>query len=407
MMKTYDECMEYISSFDRFTNGHFKVLMDRIGNPQDYLEFIHIGGTNGKGSTAVMVQSVLSSLSYKTGLFISPFVNDFRERIQIDGVYISEKDLIDITNIIKDTVKELYLTGVVLLSQFDIITAISFIYFKKKACNIVVLEVGLGGRLDATNIIKKSQVSALCSISIDHTNVLGDNILDITREKCGIIKGNSKLVLNPIQDEKVISYIKNVCAGKNTSLIIPNLAELKIIKIDTYGSVFIYKDTKYSIKLIGKHQIYNCITAIEILKQVGINNIAHLLGDITFSGRMEKLGENIYIDGAHNIDGIVKLCENINILFAGKTIITIFAMSTNKDYISCSKSLLDRSDLFLYINQNKHILESEKCKNFDDIENALSYALTLDIKKNVIIIAGSLYNINTVKKILNLDINRQ
>lgn len=407
MMKTYDECMEYISSFDRFTNGHFKVLMDRIGNPQDYLEFIHIGGTNGKGSTAVMVQSVLSSLSYKTGLFISPFVNDFRERIQIDGVYISEKDLIDITNIIKDTVKELYLTGVVLLSQFDIITAISFIYFKKKACNIVVLEVGLGGRLDATNIIKKSQVSALCSISIDHTNVLGDNILDITREKCGIIKGNSKLVLNPIQDEKVISYIKNVCAGKNTSLIIPNLAELKIIKIDTYGSVFIYQDTEYSIKLIGKHQIYNCITAIEILKQVGINNIAHLLGDITFSGRMEKLGENIYIDGAHNIDGIVKLCENINILFAGKTIITIFAMSTNKDYISCSKSLLDRSDLFLYINQNKHILESEKCKNFDDIENALSYALTLDIKKNVIIIAGSLYNINTVKKILNLDINRQ
>lgn len=407
MMKTYDECMEYISSFDRFTNGHFKVLMDRIGNPQDYLEFIHIGGTNGKGSTAVMVQSVLSSLSYKTGLFISPFVNDFRERIQIDGVYISEKDLIDITNIIKDTVKELYLTGVVLLSQFDIITAISFIYFKKKACSIVVLEVGLGGRLDATNIIKKSQVSALCSISIDHTNVLGDNILDITREKCGIIKGNSKLVLNPIQDEKVISYIKNVCAGKNTSLIIPNLAELKIIKIDTYGSVFIYKDTKYSIKLIGKHQIYNCITAIEILKQVGINNIAHLLGDITFSGRMEKLGENIYIDGAHNIDGIVKLCENINILFAGKTIITIFAMATNKDYISCSKSLLDRSDLFLYINQNKHILESEKCKNFDDIENALSYALTLDIKKNVIIIAGSLYNINTVKKILNLDINRQ
>lgn len=407
MMKTYDECMEYISSFDRFTNGHFKVLMDRIGNPQDYLEFIHIGGTNGKGSTAVMVQSVLSSLSYKTGLFISPFVNDFRERIQIDGVYISEKDLIDITNIIKDTVKELYLTGIVLLSQFDIITAISFIYFKKKACNIVVLEVGLGGRLDATNIIKKSQVSALCSISRDHTNVLGDNILDITREKCGIIKGNSKLVLNPIQDEKVISYIKNVCAGKNTSLIIPNLAELKIIKIDTYGSVFIYKDTEYSIKLIGKHQIYNCITAIEILKQVGVNNIAHLLGDITFSGRMEKLGENIYIDGAHNIDGIVKLCENINILFAGKTIITIFAMSTNKDYISCSKSLLDRSDLFLYINQNKHILESEKCKNFDDIENALSYALTLDIKKNVIIIAGSLYNINTVKKILNLDINRQ
>lgn len=407
MMKTYDECMEYISSFDRFTNGHFKVLMDRIGNPQDYLEFIHIGGTNGKGSTAVMVQSVLSSLSYKTGLFISPFVNDFRERIQIDGVYISEKDLIDITNTIKDTVKELYLTGVVLLSQFDIITAISFIYFKKKACNIVVLEVGLGGRLDATNIIKKSQVSALCSISRDHTNVLGDNILDITREKCGIIKGNSKLVLNPIQDEKVISYIKNVCAGKNTSLIIPNLAELKIIKIDTYGSVFIYQDTEYSIKLIGKHQIYNCITAIEILKQVGINNIAHLLGDITFSGRMEKLGENIYIDGAHNIDGIVKLCENINILFAGKTIITIFAMSTNKDYISCSKSLLDRSDLFLYINQNKHILESEKCKNFDDIENALSYALTLDIKKNVIIIAGSLYNINTVKKILNLDINRQ
>lgn len=407
MMKTYDECMEYISSFDRFTNGHFKVLMDRIGNPQDYLEFIHIGGTNGKGSTAVMVQSVLSSLSYKTGLFISPFVNDFRERIQIDGVYISEKDLIDITNTIKDTVKELYLTGIVLLSQFDIITAISFIYFKKKACNIVVLEVGLGGRLDATNIIKKSQVSALCSISIDHTNVLGDNILDITREKCGIIKGNSKLVLNPIQDEKVISYIKNVCAGKNTSLIIPNLAELKIIKIDTYGSVFIYQDTEYSIKLIGKHQIYNCITAIEILKQVGINNIAHLLGDITFSGRMEKLGENIYIDGAHNIDGIVKLCENINILFAGKTIITIFAMSTNKDYISCSKSLLDRSDLFLYINQNKHILESEKCKNFDDIENALSYALTLDIKKNVIIIAGSLYNINTVKKILNLDINRQ
>lgn len=407
MIKTYDECIEYISSFDRFTNGHFTLLMDTLGNPQDCLEFIHIGGTNGKGSTAVMVQSVLSSLSYKTGLFISPFVNDFLERIQIDGVYISEKDLINTVNIVKNAVKELYLTDTVLLSQFDIITAISFIYFKKMQCSIVILEVGLGGRLDATNIIKKSKVSALSSISIDHTNILGDNILDITREKCGIIKQGSKLVINPIQDGQVVKYIRDVCIDKNTDLIMPDLSQLEILKIDTNGSIFIYKNTEYSIKLIGKHQIYNCITAIEILGQIGINNISHLLGDITFSGRMEKLSENIYIDGAHNIDGVSKLCENIDILFAGKTIITIFAMSGNKDYMSCSNKLLDSSDLFLYINTNNHILEASKCITFDAMDNALSYALSLDIKKSVIIIAGSLYNINTVKKFLNLDKNRQ
>lgn len=407
MIKTYDECIEYISSFDTFTNGHFTLLMEKLDNPQDSLEFIHIGGTNGKGSTAVLVQSVLSSLSYKTGLFISPFVNDFRERIQINGMYISEKDLIYITNIVKNTVKEIYLTGAILLSKFDIITAISFIYFKKMACDLIVLEVGLGGRLDATNIIKNSKVSAIASISLDHTNILGNDILDITREKCGIIKQNSKLVLNPIQDTEVISYVKEVCTGKDTSLVIPNLDKLKIITIDTGGSVFMYKDIEYTIKLIGKHQIYNCITAIEILEQLDINDIPHLLGDITFSGRMEKLNEKIYIDGAHNIDGILKLCENINILFKDKTIITIFAMQNNKDYISCSKKLLEISNLFLYVNQNNHILNSDKCKMFDNIDSALSYSLGIDIKKSVIIIAGSLYNIDTVKKFLNLDKNRQ
>ncbi len=210
----YKETLEYIHSIPKFNrilgNALLEKLLNKMGNPQDNLKFIHIGGTNGKGSTCTMVSQILTEAGYKTGLFTSPFLKFFNERIKINGVPISNSDLADIASYVKK-ITEKYDAFV---SEFAFDTAVAFEYFNRQNCDFVILEVGLGGKLDATNIIKNPLVVGFTAIGLDHCQYLGNTIDEISKEKAGIIKKNSDVVLYPIQESKVFDNIRLICQEK-------------------------------------------------------------------------------------------------------------------------------------------------------------------------------------------------
>ena len=208
---TYEQALQYVNSLSKFGIepglSRIKKLLDILGNPQNDLKFIHVAGTNGKGSTCAYISSILSCSGFKTGLFISPFIIDFRERMQINKQMIPKKDLIELINYIMPLVNNMADNGE-FITEFELITAIAFLWFKKEKCDIVVLEVGLGGRLDATNVINNALVSVITSISFDHINILGSTIKEIAGEKAGILKPRGTLVLYPHQSPETFDVIK-------------------------------------------------------------------------------------------------------------------------------------------------------------------------------------------------------
>ena len=251
----YNEALDYIHSLLVFGSRpgleRMNEVMEKFNNVQDTLKYIHIAGTNGKGSTATMLSNVYIAAGYKVGLYISPYVVTFCERMQVNGVPISEKDLCFVCEQVKNT-------GVT-LTEFEFITACAFLYFAKEKCDVVILETGLGGRLDATNIIKNPLCSVITHIALDHMQVLGNTIGEITGEKCGIIKGNAPVVTDYMQDEEVISVIKS----KTSNLTVPEKDNVNIVSSDINGNTFIYKGEEYHTSLIGKHQINNALSVIE------------------------------------------------------------------------------------------------------------------------------------------------
>ena len=300
----YKETIEYIHSLGNFTLPpsleRIKTVCEILGNIQNSFPAVHIAGTNGKGSVSSMLSKVFQSAGYKTGLFISPFIIDFRERIQINGNFIPQKTLCELSQkVINTNIK---------LNEFEFITAVAFLYFAEEKCDIVVCETGLGGRLDATNVLENKIASVLCKIGLDHTSVLGGTIEEITKEKCGIIK-KSKVVSNPNQPKEAFSVIKKYA----DNLIIPTLSQFENLQ----DNKFIYKGKEYELSLIGDFQKENALVVLETIENLEINipyeTVYKALKNTFFPARMEKLCENplIIIDGAHNPDGASVLAEEI------------------------------------------------------------------------------------------------
>ena len=273
----YNEALNFIHSRDKFGSRpgmeRIEALCNAFDNPQDKLKYVHVAGTNGKGSTCHMIASVLSESGYKVGLFTSPFVVDFRERIQINGEMISQEDLAEIISEVKPVVEKLSKQGIE-PTEFEIITITAFLYFLRQNCDIVVLEVGLGGLLDSTNIIKKSEVSVITSISLDHTNILGDTLLKIAEHKCGIFKEGGNVVGYPQPDFAVERFIKDKAKEKNCKYFPHELSKIRLVREEIDGSTIIYAGCTFKIPLTGKHQLYNfatAVAAINVLKQNGWN----------------------------------------------------------------------------------------------------------------------------------------
>lgn len=228
-----NEAIEYIHSLEKFGIKpgleRIKALCDLLGNPQDKLKVIHVAGTNGKGSTSTMISNILIKNGFRTGLYISPYVTDFRERIQFNGNMIGHSELAECVEKVRNAVNILLEKGEQ-TTEFEALTATAFLYYAKKNCDYVVLEVGLGGRFDATNVIKAPFVSVIASISLDHTNILGDTVEKIAAEKCGIIKFGGETVVYPFQADGALNVIRETCDARMNSLKIPDVTNLTIGK---------------------------------------------------------------------------------------------------------------------------------------------------------------------------------
>lgn len=337
---TYQEALDFLHGIPRFGKKpglrRIRRLLERMGNPQDTLRFIHVAGTNGKGSTCAMVSRVLARAGYRTGLYISPFVLDFRERIQVDGEMIAPQDLVQSTALVKSHWDALNAEGEP-PSEFETLLAVAMDYFQRRRVDVVVLEVGMGGRFDATNVIQTPVVSVITSLGLDHTEYLGDTIQQIAMEKCGIIKPGGVTVCYPRQDPKALEVVRRRCAEENNLLILPKQAQ--VLSMDFFGTRMVYDGLELTVPLVGAHQVLNASVAIETLRAAGKRglpvadeDIVSGIGQVSFPARLEVLGRKPYIvlDGAHNPSGAQVLGEALKLL-EGRNIHAVMGMLGNKD----------------------------------------------------------------------------
>lgn len=393
----YNETLNYIHSLGNFskpaTLERITVVLEKLGNPQNDFKAIHIAGTNGKGSVSAMLHSALKSAGYKTGLYISPYIIDFCERIQINGEFIPRDSLCELAQKVIDTKIE--------LTEFEFITAVAFLYFSQQKCDIAVVETGLGGRLDATNSLKNPLFNVITKIGLDHTAVLGDSIEQITKEKCGIIK-NCPVVSSPYQLNEAFEILSRY------NPIIPDITELKVIKSDILGNEFSYKGNIYKTTLSGEYQIENALTVIEALKTLGISEeiIKQGIEKTFFPARMEVISRKplVVLDGAHNIDGATVLAREMA-KFDGK-ITAIIGMMADKDCDEVLAKTLPYCKNAVAVevsgmprSLNKEELK-EKAQKYCETEIAQNYQEAIEKIKDedVIFVFGSLYLASAIRE---------
>jgi dihydrofolate synthase/folylpolyglutamate synthase len=328
--------------------------MEQLGHPEQKLKFVHIGGTNGKGSTAAMVESVLRCAGYHTGLYTSPYLNRFNERIRVDGVDISDEDLeqtVDELRPIADAMEDLP-------SEFELITAVAFQYFARKNCDIVVLEVGLGGEFDATNVIPCPEVAVLTAIGLDHTAVLGPTAADIARTKAGIIKEGGDVVSFGHLPE-ADAEIEAACAARHAKLwpVDFDLIHCKSLSLD--GRIFDLgplEDLK--LPLLASYQPKNAavaVTALSVLAHKGWHiTEQHLrdgLAQVQWPGRFEVLGRHpvFLLDGSHNPQGMAATVESLQELFPGQKFVFLLSIMADKDVQQMLELLLPLAQQFFTV----------------------------------------------------------
>ncbi len=322
----YKEALNIIHSKQRFGSvpglKAISALLCELGNPQDHLKFVHVAGTNGKGSTTKFLSSVLCTAGYKTGMYISPYVVNFRERFQINGKMMPKKVLCELLEETERAAETAAQKCGRPATEFEILTAIALLWFYRSHCDIVCFEVGLGGRLDATNVIPSTEVAIITSIGLDHTEQLGDTLAKIAAEKAAIIKPGCSVICYPKQAKEARKVIETAAASHKCGFIMPKLFELNILSQSLHGNEFIYKNERYKIKLAGQHQIFNALCAIECIFALRARGytvpdeaLRHGLNEVTFAARIEILCEQplVIIDGGHNMEGVQSLTDTLKL----------------------------------------------------------------------------------------------
>lgn len=424
----YEEAMKYITEVGNFGSNYglertYK-LLEHLGNPERDLKLIHIAGTNGKGSTTSMITEILMGEGYKVGMYTSPFIEEFEERIQINRNNIPKESLAILMDEIKVAVDKVIEAGYNHPTEFEIITVLMLLYFKKENIDFGVIEVGLGGTLDSTNVIKPI-IQVITSISFDHTNLLGNTLEKIAREKAGIIKKGIPTVIYP-QQEEVLKVIKNKCFEMDSELYIANNENLKfknIVNLDKPYQLLKYNNQiDILLPLLGEHQIINLSVAmqtIEVLNNkniidISIANIVKSIKNVSWKGRLEVLSNNPYvvIDGAHNIQGIKTLSRNIKKYFKYENLYLILGILADKDVEEMIKIITPMAKKVYSVTPNSirgELAESLKdevskfnknCKAFDKYEEAYLEALNDASEKDLILASGSLYMIGDMRKII-------
>ncbi|MBD5106315.1 MAG: bifunctional folylpolyglutamate synthase/dihydrofolate synthase [Lachnospiraceae bacterium] len=435
----YKEAVAYIEEVQAYGSvlglENIAELCARLGNPQKDLKFIHIAGTNGKGSVLAFVSTVLQKAGYKVGRYISPTIFDYRERIQINGNMISKQALSACLGRIKEACDAMVEEGLSHPTLFEMETAMGFLYFKEKGCDLVVLETGLGGITDATNVIKNTIVAVLTSISRDHMGFLGSSLEEIAEKKAGIIKRGC-LAVTSRQEPSVMNVLKQACQSRGAVLSIADVSLAKSVKHSIKKQSFSYKEyKKIEISMAGTYQIENGVTAIEViraLKQAGYaiedQAVYQGMAEAAWIGRFSVISRKPFfiVDGAHNEDGAKKLADSLSFYFTNKKIIYIMGVLRDKEYGKIIENTCFLADSILTIKppHNERALEAyELAKEaakyhnnvtaLDSLEEAVELSLLMAEKDKDTVIAafgslsflGELITILEHKKELQRDLH--
>ncbi len=347
---TYEQCLSALDGRQRFSPlpGLERIarLLRRLGDPHERLKCVHVAGTNGKGSVCAMTASVLQKAGYRTGLFVSPHLLDFRERFRIDGQMIPEEDFCRWTEQVLDAQEALEAQEFEPANEFELITAIGLCWFAEQNCDYVVLETGLGGRCDATNVIRAPAVACITSVSFDHTAQLGDTIVQIATEKAGIIKPGCMIVTPCTQAPDALRTTRFTCIRRGAGLRVTSLPEIKRSGLD--GTDICYDDgLEVHVPLPGIHQTENAACAIELCRLLNVpdETIAAGIAATYWPGRLQIVRKDplILIDAGHNYSGMHMLCVTLDSVLRGKSITAIVAMMRDKDYADCIRQIASRS----------------------------------------------------------------
>ena len=417
-----NEAIEYIHSvfWKGSTPGlhRTQALLEKMGNPEKKLKFVHIAGTNGKGSTASMTASILQQAGYKVGLYTSPYIYRFHERMQVNGVEISDEDLIAVTEFVKPLAQSLEVSP----TEFELVCCIAFEYFARQNCDIVVLEVGMGGAFDATNVIECPEVAVITNIGLDHTDFLGNTLEEIAATKAGIFKEGGRAVVYR-GTPGVEKVFEEVCAQRNILLRKADFDGLKLHSCGLEGQSFDCGDRKnLFLPLLGVHQLKNAAVVLAIADtlmekgwKITEENIRDGLRLATWPGRFDIVGHDplFIIDGGHNPQCIEALVANIQDYLQGRKVIALTGVLADKDYADMYKPVMPLVQEFVCITPpTPRKLEAAelalhlqsvgaKATACDSIDDGVRTARELAGHDGVVLCFGSLYTIGALKEALD------
>lgn len=397
--------------------GRTQTLLAKMGNPEKKLKFVHIAGTNGKGSTAAMTASILRKAGYRTGLYTSPYIYRFHERMQVDGVEISDEDLAAITEYVKPLADSMAESP----TEFELVSCIAFEYFHRMQCDIVVLEVGMGGAMDSTNVIETPEVAVITNIGLDHTEYLGDTVEKIAETKSGIFKENGHAVVYR-GSPSVEAVFERVCAEKHVSLKKADFDSLKLKSRSLEGQVFDCGERKdLELPLLGDHQLHNAAVVLAIADtlieegwQITEDNIRQGLRDVRWPGRFDIVSHDplFIIDGGHNPQCIEALEKNMEDYLADRKVIALTGVLADKDYADMYKPVMPLVSHFVCITPpNPRKLDSKMLAQYlreagadavacESVAEGVEKAIELAGQDGVVLCFGSLYSIGAIRDAL-------
>ena len=396
-------------------------LLKKMGNPEKKLRYVHIAGTNGKGSTAAMTASILRKAGYRTGLYTSPYIYRFHERMQVDGVEISDEDLVACTEFVKPLAESMEEHP----TEFELVSCIAFEYFARKKCDIVVLEVGMGGAMDSTNVIPVPEAAVITNIGLDHTEVLGDTVEKIAATKAGIFKEGGHAVIYRGKPS-VEQVFEEVCAERHVSLKKADFEGLNLKSHGLEGQVFDCGERKdLFLPLLGSHQLHNAAVVLAVadtLKELGWNiteeNIREGIRDVRWPGRFDIAARDplFVIDGGHNPQCFEALVDNIRDYLKDRKIVALTGVLADKDYVDMYKPILPYVSEFVCITPpNPRKLEAglladylrqagARAEGSDSIAQGVEKAIEKAGRDGVVLCFGSLYSIGGIRDALNARI---
>lgn len=397
--------------------SRIRALLEKLGNPQDSMKYVHIAGTNGKGSTAAMTASILRKAGYRTGLYTSPYIYRFNERMQVNGEQIEDDELVAITEYVKPFVDEMEEQP----TEFELVCAIAFEYFKRQKCDIVVLEVGLGGEYDATNVIQVPEVAVITNIGLDHTEILGDTPEKVAQAKAGIFKENGTAVVYR-GSPSVEAVFESACAEKNITLKKADFDSLKCNSLDLFGQNFDCGERRnIQLPLLGDHQLHNASVVLSVADaliekgwKISEENIYDGIRDVSWPGRFDIVCRDplFIIDGGHNPQCIEALVKNIEDYLIGRKVIALTGVLADKDYGDMYKPVMPLVDTFVCITpDNDRKLEAADLAKFlcaagaeaipcATTREGVCKAIELAGNDGAILCFGSLYSIGAIHESL-------